>query len=68
LLIADGDGRLREPFARIGSVALGECIPRRLRRTALRVRRPKIFRRRTAARAFADMPVHRGEQEIIAPE
>jgi hypothetical protein len=68
LLIADGEGRLREPFAHIGGVVLGETVPRRSRRTALRARRPKIFRRRATSQSFDAMLVHRGEREIIAPE
>lgn len=66
LLVAEGDGTLREPFDTVGLLMLGNERPRRLRRTALRTRRPKMYRRRVCTRVFADMPVHRGEREIIA--
>jgi hypothetical protein len=68
LLVADGDGTLREPFESLGLLMLGAERPRRVRRTALRTRRPKMFRRRVCTRAMDEMPVHRGEREIIAPE
>lgn len=66
LLIAESDGSLREPFGTMGMVALGEMQARRVRRTALRQRRPKMFRRRVCLRALEEMPVHAGEREIIA--
>ncbi len=66
LLIADGDGSLREAFDTMGMVMLGELQERRVRRTALRQRRPKMYRRRTCRRALEIMPVHSGEREIIA--
>jgi hypothetical protein len=66
LLVADGEGLLREPFETVGAVALGTSSSRRLRRTALGKRRPKIFRRRVCARTLDGMPVHSGEREIIA--
>jgi hypothetical protein len=68
LLVAEGDGSLREPFETLGLLALGRVGQRRKRRTALRTRRPKAFRRRNCTRAIAEMPVHREEREIIAPE
>ena len=66
LLVRESDGSLREPFDTMGLVALGETHARRLRRTALRARRPKMFRRRACTRAMDEMPVHAGEREIIA--
>jgi hypothetical protein len=66
LLVAELDGSFREPFATLGVLPVSEMIPRRLRRTALRARRPKMFRRRVVSRAMADMPSHIGEREIIA--
>jgi hypothetical protein len=66
LLVADSDGSLREPFETIGGVAFGKTGLRRLRRTPLGKRRPKIFRRRVCARSLDGMPVHTGEREIIA--
>jgi hypothetical protein len=68
LLVAEPDGSLREPFETLGVLMLGRVAPRRLRRTALRTRRPKSSRRRSHTRAMRDMEVHRGEREIIAPE
>jgi hypothetical protein len=68
LLVAEPDGSLREPFETLGVLMLGRVAPRRLRRTALRTRRPKSSRRRAHTRAMRDMEVHRGEREIIAPE
>jgi hypothetical protein len=68
LLVAEPDGSLREPFETLGVLMLGRVAPRRLRRTALRTRRPKSSRRHAHTRAMRDMEVHRGEREIIAPE
>jgi hypothetical protein len=66
LLVADADGRLREPFGRLGAVHLAAPIARRRRRTALRRRRPSILMRRKAGHSIANAAVHRGEREIIA--
>jgi hypothetical protein len=68
LLVAEPDGSLREPFESLGILRVGRLAARRHRRTALRGRRPKIFRRRVCARRLDAMDVHRGEREIIAPE
>ena len=68
LLVAEGDGSLREPFETLGLLTLGRVGDRRKRRTALRSRRPKAFRRRSCTRPMDKMDVHRGEREIIAPE
>jgi hypothetical protein len=68
LLVAEDDGTLREPFDTLGLLTLGRVGERRERRTALRTRRPKMFRRRACTRAMDEMTVHRGEREIIAPE
>jgi hypothetical protein len=64
LLVADGDG-LREPFPRLGGVALGRPSPRRRRRSVLRRRRPCILMRRKPGRPLGGAAVHR-EREIIA--
>jgi hypothetical protein len=66
LLVADGDGTLREPFPRLGALRVEAPACRRRRRTAIARRRPtRLLRRRPAA--LAGMPeVHRGEREIIA--
>ena len=66
LLVTDSDGTLREPFDTLGALTVGKAGMRRHRRSALRVRRPKIFKRRVCTRAFDDMPVYGGEREIIA--
>lgn len=61
LLISDSEGNLREPA---GAAQL--VYPRRPRRSALRLRRPKIFKRRARALRYCDAVVHHGEREIIA--
>src|SRR5262249_27179115 len=66
LLVAEPDGRLREPFARIGAVRIGAPRWRRRRRSAIRARRPSILLRRKAGRSIAGAAVHRDEREIIA--
>jgi hypothetical protein len=52
----------------MGLLMLGIDRPRRLRRTPLYARRPKMFRRRRCIRTVEEMPTHRGEREIIAPD
>jgi hypothetical protein len=66
LLIAEADGRLREPFARMGEVRLGRPLPRRRKRSTLKARRPSIFLRRKPGHRPSAAAVHRGEREIIA--
>ena len=66
LLVADGDGALREPFRRIGRLAVGQPAPRRRRRAAIKWRRPSILMRRKPGRPSAHPSVYRGEREIIA--
>src|SRR5262245_25405487 len=66
LLLADADGRLREPFARIGAVRVATPSWRRRRRCAIRARRPSVMMRRKVGRAVAGAAVHRDEREIIA--
>lgn len=65
LLVWDGQN-LREPAAGFEEIEAGEASPRRPRRSALRHRRPKIFKRRNRAMRWCDAVVHRGEREIIA--
>jgi Family of unknown function (DUF6101) len=66
LLVADCDGGLREPFARLGAVRIEAPTWRRRRRSAMARRRPlRLLRRRPGATAAAPF-VHRGEREIIA--
>jgi len=66
LLIAEGDGSLHEPFARIGAVRVAAPAPRRRSRSVLRRRRPSILMRRRPGYPPAQSVVHRGEREIIA--
>jgi len=66
LLVDDGDGSLREPFRRIGRLAVGQPAARRRRRTAMRWRRPSILMRRKPGRPSGTPTVYRGEREIIA--
>jgi hypothetical protein len=66
LLVADRDGSLREPFARLGAVRIEAPTWRRRRRSAIARRRPSILLRRRAG-MLPDTPVmHHGEREIIA--
>jgi len=66
LLVRESDGSFREPFETLGLLPVGAAGARRMRRTALRTRRPKIFRRRAVVRTMDEMTVHAGEREIIA--
>ncbi len=66
LLVAEDDGVLREPFARIGGVRIEQVRPRRRRRSALKRRRPALPLRRRTGKLTAATPVYRGEREIIA--
>ena len=63
LLVADEDGRLREPFRRIGAVQVRD--PRARAHGSLRRRRPAILMRRKPGRRGATVAVYR-EREIIA--
>jgi Family of unknown function (DUF6101) len=66
LLVTEADGRLREPFDRIGGVRVGPPISRRRRRSALRRRRPALPLQRRTGTLSATPLVHRGGREIIA--
>jgi hypothetical protein len=66
LLVAEGDGSLREPFARMGAVRIEAPTWRRRRRSAIARRRPSRLIRRQPGRLSATPLVHRGEREIIA--
>jgi hypothetical protein len=67
LLVADADGRLRDPFEHLGRLRIGTPVARRRRRTTLRARRPSLpLRRRPSSMTKAPVVVHRGEREIIA--
>jgi hypothetical protein len=64
LLVAGEDGKLHEPFARLGAVSVGTPRERARRRSAIVKRRPRILMRRKPGRPGATV-VHR-EREIIA--
>ena len=66
LLVAECDGSLREPFARLGAVRIEAPKHRRRRRNAIARRRPSIRLRCRAGKLSAAPLVHRGEREIIA--
>lgn len=66
LLVHDGEGSFREPFARIGGVKVASAQPRRRRHTAVRKRRPRMPMRRKSVGLGRQSVVHRGEREIIA--
>jgi len=66
LLVAERNGSLREPFARLGALLIEAPTWRRRRRTAIARRRPSILLRRRAGVPPKMPAVHRGEREIIA--
>jgi hypothetical protein len=66
LLVAEPDGKLREPFGRIGALRVAAPLPRRRKRSAVKGRRPSIFLRRKPGRRLDGATVHQGEREIIA--
>jgi hypothetical protein len=68
LLIAERDGSLREPFARVGAVRRETPACRRRRRSAVARRHPSMLLRRPPGGWLSVPTVHRGEREIIAPE
>ncbi len=65
LLVAEGDGSLREPFARLGALRIEPPTWRRRRRSAIAKRRPSRLLRRQPGKLPAAPVVHR-EREIIA--
>ena len=65
LLVADDDGRLREPFRRLGAVRIHDPCQRIRRRGPLRKRRPSILMRRKPGCPRAATAIYR-EREIIA--
>jgi len=66
LLVAEDDGALHEPFARMGQLRIERSRPRRRRHSALKRRRPMILMRRKPGKLTETTPVHRAEREIIA--
>jgi hypothetical protein len=65
LLVAENDGSLREPFARLGAVRVEKPTWRRRRRSAIARRRPSRLMRRRPGKLPA-VPVVHSEREIIA--
>jgi len=65
MLVADADGTLREPFARLGGVRVEAPSLRKRGRGAIARRRPRILMRRKPGRPPAEATVYR-EREIIA--
>jgi hypothetical protein len=66
LLVAERDGSLREPFARIGALRIEAPTWRRRRRNAIARRRPVLLMRRRISKSAPAPIVHRDEREIIA--
>jgi hypothetical protein len=66
MLVAEDDGKLREPFARMGGVRIARVRARRRRHNAIKRRRPTMPLRRKRGKLTDATPVHRGEREIIA--
>jgi Family of unknown function (DUF6101) len=66
LLVAEADGSLREPFARLGALRVEAPVWRRRRRTTIARRRPPRLLRRRPGICPAAPVVHRDEREIIA--
>jgi Family of unknown function (DUF6101) len=66
LLVVEGDGSLREPFARLGALRVDPPTSRRRRRNAIARRRPVRLLRRRPVAIPATPTVHRDEREIIA--
>jgi len=66
LLVAETDGSLREPFARVGALRVQAPTWRRRRRGAIARRRPSRLLRRRPGKITSASVVHRDEREIIA--
>jgi hypothetical protein len=66
LLVAETDGALREPFARMGGVRIEAPTWRRRRRSAIARRRPPRLLHRRPGALQATPTVHRDAREIIA--
>ncbi|NVO17123.1 MAG: hypothetical protein HXX10_24115 [Rhodoplanes sp.] len=66
LLVAEPDGSLREPFARLGAVRVAESQGRRRRCGPIKRRRASILLRRKPGRVSPAPQVFRNEKEIIA--
>jgi hypothetical protein len=66
MLVAEADGRLREPFKRVGALTVTAPVARRRRRSAIKKRRPTLPLRRVTGVMPATPVLHRDEREIIA--
>jgi hypothetical protein len=66
LLVAEGDGSLREPFVRLGALRIEPPTGRRRRRNAIARRRPSRLLRRRPGKLSTVPVVHRDEREIVA--
>ena len=66
LLVAEADGRFREPFNRVGALVVTAPAARRRRRFAIKKRRPTLPLRRAAGVMPATPVMHRDYREIIA--
>lgn len=66
LLVAERDGSLREPFARIGALRIEAPTRRRRQRTAIARRHPAALLRRRLSKSPDAPVIHRDEREIIA--
>ena len=66
LLVADDEGGLREPFARLGALRIEAPTWRRRRRSVIARRRPSILMRRRTGAWPEVRVIHRDEREIIA--
>jgi hypothetical protein len=66
LLVADRDGSLREPFARLGALRVEAPTWRRRRRSAIARRRPSMVLRRRAGAQSHNPTIHNGERETVA--
>jgi hypothetical protein len=66
MLVAEADGRLREPFDRVGALIVAAPMARRRRRSAIKNRRPTQPLRRAACVMPATPVIHHDEREIIA--
>jgi hypothetical protein len=65
LLVVGDDGKLHEPFLRLGALQIDRPCERVRRRGALKYRRPRILMRRKLGLRSATTTVHH-EREIIA--
>jgi Family of unknown function (DUF6101) len=66
LLVAERDGSLREPFARIGALRVEAPTWRRRQRSIIARRRPVLLMRRRIGKSSSAPVIHCDEREIIA--